>query len=70
MSAEACGVCGNTLFWWRSRSGYLVCMRCCPDPWGALETLGRRVPGGATQVHGWWPSEPQKPLERSGRDVG
>src|SRR5262245_7053124 len=42
--------CGNSLFWWRSRSGYRVCMRCCRDPLGALETLGRRIPGGVQRV--------------------
>jgi hypothetical protein len=29
---ETCGRCGNDLFWWRSRSGYRVCMRFVPTP--------------------------------------
>jgi hypothetical protein len=41
---ETCSRCGNDLLWWRSRSGYRVCMRCCPDPLSALETLARRGP--------------------------
>jgi hypothetical protein len=50
---DTCGICGNTLFWWPSKSGYRVCAVCSPDPLGALETLGRRVPGGAKLVQ-WW----------------
>jgi hypothetical protein len=48
-----CGVCGNQLLWWRSRSGLRVCMRCYQDPFSALETLSRRIPGGVQQVQLW-----------------
>ena len=50
---ERCGICGNGLLWWRSRSGYRVCYQCCRDPWEVLECLGRRVPGGVQLVQGW-----------------
>jgi hypothetical protein len=54
MFDETCSVCGNQRFWWRSRSGYLVCMRCHPDPFDALETLARRgKPGLVQQVQAW-----------------
>jgi hypothetical protein len=38
---EVCARCGNTLFWWRSRSGIRICMVCNGDPLSALETLAR-----------------------------
>ena len=41
---DTCSLCGNDLLWWRSRTGYRVCMRCYPDPLGALEILARRGP--------------------------
>jgi hypothetical protein len=51
---ETCSRCGNSLLWWRSRSGYRVCMVCCPDPLAALETLARRgAPGLVMQVQRW-----------------
>jgi hypothetical protein len=48
--AETCGRCGNELFWWRSRSGYRVCMCCARDPLHALEVLAQRLPGGVKLV--------------------
>jgi hypothetical protein len=53
--ADTCGVCGNDLFWWRSKVGnYLVCMRCAPDPVQALELLARRGPPGLIRrVQAW-----------------
>jgi hypothetical protein len=54
MFDDTCGVCGNQLFWWRSRSGYRVCMTCHPDPLAALEILARRGrPGMVQQVQAW-----------------
>jgi hypothetical protein len=54
MFDDTCGRCGNSLFWWRSRSGYRVCMHCCPDPLDALEVLARRgMPGLAQEVRAW-----------------
>jgi hypothetical protein len=50
---EQCGICGNLLIWWRSKSGYRVCMRCHPQALSALACLGRRVPGGAALVERW-----------------
>jgi hypothetical protein len=51
---DVCGVCGNDQFWWTSKSGYKVCMRCCPDPYSALEVLARRgKPGLVKVVQGW-----------------
>jgi len=51
---DTCSRCGNDLLWWRSRSGYRVCMQCSPDPLEALEVLARRgQPGAITQVQGW-----------------
>jgi hypothetical protein len=41
--AETCSRCGNDRLWWRSRTGYLVCMVCARDPLDALETLARRA---------------------------
>jgi hypothetical protein len=38
-----CTTCGNTLLWWRSRTGHRVCLRCDHDPLDALSTLA----GGA-----------------------
>jgi hypothetical protein len=51
--AETCGVCGNDRFWWRSKSGYQVCMRCARDAFAALELLARRRPGAVPQVQRW-----------------
>jgi hypothetical protein len=52
--AETCGVCDNQVFWWRSRSGYQICMACSPDPWAALEVLARRgKPGLIQHVQAW-----------------
>jgi hypothetical protein len=52
---ETCGRCGNSLLWWRSRSGYRVCMVCCRDPFEALEVLARRGPPGTVErVRRWW----------------
>jgi len=52
--AETCGVCGNTLLWWRSKSGYRVCMICARDPMAALEVLARRAsPAAVTRVQTW-----------------
>jgi hypothetical protein len=52
---DTCSVCGNQLMWWRSRSGYRVCMPCNPDPLAALEILARRgKPGLVQQVQAWW----------------
>jgi hypothetical protein len=54
MFDETCGLCGNQLFWWRSRSGYQVCMTCHPDPLAALEILARRgKPGLVQHVQAW-----------------
>lgn len=54
MFDDTCGLCGNQLFWWRSRSGYRVCMKCNADPFDALETLARRgQPGLVQQVQLW-----------------
>jgi hypothetical protein len=54
MLGDTCGVCGNQLFWWRSRSGYRVCMACHPDPLAALEILARRgQPGMVQRVQAW-----------------
>jgi hypothetical protein len=51
--------CGNRLLWWRSRSGYRVCMTCCPDPLRALEILARRGrPGLVQQVQSWRLDDP------------
>jgi hypothetical protein len=51
---ETCSRCGNMLWWWRSRTGYLVCMTCCPDPLDALETLARRAsPAAVQRVQVW-----------------
>jgi hypothetical protein len=56
---DTCSVCGNSLFWWRSRTGYRVCMRCGRDPFEALEVLARRGrPGLVKQVQGWWSTLP------------
>jgi hypothetical protein len=53
--AETCGVCDNQIFWWRSRSGYQVCMVCDRDPFQALETLARRgAAGTVARVRTWW----------------
>jgi hypothetical protein len=54
--AETCGVCDNSLFWWKSKvGGYQVCMRCAPTPFQALELLARRGhPGLITRVQSWW----------------
>jgi hypothetical protein len=58
---DTCSRCGNNLFWWRSRSGYWVCMRCHDDPLGALQILARyggdqasskKCKGGSTR-HTW-----------------
>jgi hypothetical protein len=46
---ETCARCGNTLWWWRSRHGYRVCMVCAKDPMAALEVLARRA--GAQEVY-------------------
>jgi hypothetical protein len=27
------------LLWWRSRSGFRVCMTCCPDPWRRFKAM-------------------------------
>jgi hypothetical protein len=35
--ADTCSRCGNDRLWWRSRSGYLVCLVCARDP---LEAQG------------------------------
>jgi hypothetical protein len=52
---ETCSRCENTLLWWRSRTGYRVCMVCGPDPFTALEILARRgMPGLVQRVQGWW----------------
>jgi hypothetical protein len=51
---ETCGVCGNTGRWWRSRSNYMICMICHPDPCQGLEVLARRgAPGLVKRVQGW-----------------
>jgi hypothetical protein len=36
---ETYGICGNRLLWWRSRSGFRVCMTCCPDPWRRFKAM-------------------------------
>jgi hypothetical protein len=43
-------MCGSRRCW-RSRTGQRVCMRCCPDPLQALESLvrnGSRIPRPTT----------------------
>jgi hypothetical protein len=51
---EICGRCANTGRWWRSKTGYMVCMVCTPDVWDALEVLARRQGAGAVaQVKRW-----------------
>jgi hypothetical protein len=45
-----CSQCGNTLLWWRSRTGHRLCMRCHPDPWQALEALLRAMAQGCAEV--------------------
>jgi hypothetical protein len=51
---ETCSVCGNDRLWWRSRSGYLVCMVCCRDPLAPLAVLARRASTAAvTRVQTW-----------------
>lgn len=51
---ETCTRCGNSLLWWRSKTGYLVCMVCCRDPLEALEVLARREsPAAVRQVQAW-----------------
>jgi hypothetical protein len=65
MFDDTCSVCGNQLLWWRSRSGYRVCMTCNPDPVTALETLARRgKPGLVQQVQGWWQEPKGKEVSR------
>jgi hypothetical protein len=56
-----CGICGTTDRWGKSRSGYLICMICHPDPCQALEIFARRVPGGVKQVQSWRLEEPISP---------
>jgi hypothetical protein len=46
---DACSRCGNALLWWRSRTGYRVCMTCTPDPLEALAVLARRAGSDAVQ---------------------
>ena len=59
---DTCGVCGNTLFWWRSKSGVRVCMVCNEDPLLALETLARYGrPGLVQEVQSWGLQEPMQP---------
>jgi uncharacterized Zn finger protein (UPF0148 family) len=54
MFDDTCSMCGNQLFWWRSKTGYRVCMVCDPDPLAALETLARRgTPGLVRRVQAW-----------------
>jgi hypothetical protein len=48
-----CGICEQQGRWWTSRSGDRVCMVCAPDPFAALQTLARRVPGGVPLVQSW-----------------
>jgi hypothetical protein len=45
-----CSQCGNTLLWWRSRTGHRLCMRCHPDPWQALEAFLRAMAQGCAEV--------------------
>ena len=46
--------CGNDVLWWRSKTGYQVCMRCTPDVFQALEVLARRGrPGLVREVQSW-----------------
>jgi hypothetical protein len=49
---DTCSLCNRSRFW-PSKSGYFVCAICTPDPLDALETLGRRVPGGVRVVQAW-----------------
>jgi hypothetical protein len=49
---DTCSLCGRSRFW-PSKSGYFVCAICHPDALGALEILGRRVPGGVKTVQSW-----------------
>jgi hypothetical protein len=58
--AETCH-CGNNLFWWRSKTGYLVCMRCAPHPYTALEVLARRGKPGLVRVVQSWGLQDAKP---------
>jgi hypothetical protein len=51
---ETCGICGQQGRWWTSRSGDRVRMVCAPDPFAALQTLARRVPGGVPSVQSCW----------------
>jgi hypothetical protein len=49
-----CGRCGSQRFWPSRVPTLQVCYDCAQgDPWGALECLARRVPGGAQLVRRW-----------------
>ena len=51
--ADTCSLCDGTRFW-PSKSGYLVCYTCHPDPLAALVILARRGSVGAIRrAEGW-----------------
>jgi hypothetical protein len=54
MAGEVCGVCGQDGWWWRSKTGERVCLKCWPHCMDALEVLARRRPGGVKRVQSWW----------------
>ena len=63
---ETCSVCGNDLYWWRSRCfDYRVCMRCSADPLQALEVLARRGPPGLIKRVQSWRLQDAEILESS-----
>jgi hypothetical protein len=65
---DQCSRCGNLLLWWKSRSGYRVCMNCCRDPLEALEVLARRASLLAVQrVQRWRQAEQDSMLPESER---
>jgi hypothetical protein len=50
---DTCSRCQQSRFW-PSRSGYLVCFTCNPDPLQALTVLARRGSIGAIKrAEGW-----------------
>ena len=51
--ADTCSLCQQSR-WWPSRSGYLVCYTCHPDPLAALVVLARRGSVGAIRRAEEW----------------